>query len=112
MRLGNLIKHDLANSKKVFHEHQLHKHKYDSKNYWRTLNEIICKQGSTHITEVFDPSQDCMVDSDEAAEQFNTFYVDIADKLIRNIPTVPCDLNVIHCNSTCSFDSPVSEHCL
>lgn len=107
-KLKNLIKHDLEQYKREFFLQQLTEFKHDSKKYWRTLNDLLCKENSKYIDKILDPVTLSMAGPEDAAEQLNEFYVTITDKLVN----APPDYSGIVCDSKFKFDQMISERFL
>lgn len=110
--LKNLIKHSLVNAKKDYYHDMLHRFKHDSKNFWRSMNDLLSRGTTNNIDKILDPVSGKMADPDEAAELLNNYYVSIVDKLMSALPKVDCDLSKMGVNSKFSFDNPISERVL
>ena len=87
IKYKNKLNHNYyKNSKKLYYEEQLIKHKQNSKLMWKTLNKLLNKPtNNDKITKMFveSNSKTIIEDPEETANKFNDYFINIGPNLAK-----------------------------
>ena len=80
---------ELRNSKRKYYQQRFFKSLGDSKQTFQTLNEVLGKKSSDkgNIAAIAENDRE-ITNAKEIAESMNTYFIDVGEKLAKNIPIV------------------------
>ena len=99
----NIYNRTIRASKKSYYANELQINSNNLKKTWSILNEAICKKRPSNLIESLKVNGISTSDPLEMANNFNSFFTSIADKIASKINPVPPldDLNVLISEENC-----------
>ena len=88
VRIFNSVKRNL---KKIYYHEVLELHKFDLKNTWRILRQIISGGNKSSLPISFVYNNKLIEGSKSIAEGFNQYFFTIAEDTIKSIPSTNLD---------------------
>ena len=81
-----ILKRSFRIAKQNYFETCFNKFKSDTKNTWKTINEILCKHKTKNtLPKYFKEAESIIVDEVDTANKFNAFVTEIGPNLASNI---------------------------
>ena len=85
---NNILKTTIRRAKQIYFESKFYEFRYDMKNTWKTIKDVICKKPKKSIsTKSFLIANKEVKDPKEIANAFNTFYLNIGPYMARQANT-------------------------
>ena len=87
---NNILRKTIRAAKKLYYSNCFHKFKFDIKNTWSTINDIICKSKKTDdFPKYFLVNGSQIHDNFTIANEFNKFFINIGPQLAESIQIPP-----------------------
>ena len=78
---NTLLKKLIRNAKAKFFHSQFEKHKYNTKNTWKTINKILNKSEAARLPDYITVSEINLTDKSDTAKHFNTYFGNIGKNM-------------------------------
>ena len=83
---NTILRRVIRAAKSAYYEYAFNRHRFDIKNTWGVINEIISKSAKTKsFPDIFKDGQHELSDDREIANRFNAFFTNVGPDQSRNI---------------------------
>ena len=106
----NILTKLLRSAKKLYFQKQLDKHRYDGKQTWNILKEVIGTKSQSNPPQALVQNGVLTEDRNEICEILNEFFAEVGSKINASVDETNCDpLSFLSSNSSSIFLIPTDQ---